>query len=234
MKKLLTALSITACMFSIFPTLSNASIQTDQAQIIQRMNQNTYQGVNGNEMINNFNQAKAEFERMKNDSSRDATQSKADLDARFAKMKEDFANSGKGNNVPQIVKNNTLDMSIPEQQSQNNAGMGFNNQSSNASLGADNSLNNMDDKNYVHRTPSKKGYVDTGDAGSGDREYDKNLKKVMDESNISDSDNSGASSKSKGGNKNTLTKENVEKFIIATILLFIVMAVLYMMGKKKN
>ena len=236
MRKTLAALSLSFCIMAGLPTMSNASMYDDQVQTIQRMNQNTRQGVKQDEMINSFNHAKSEFEKMKNDSSRDAEQSKADLDARFAKMKEEFANSNQGNTPRQSIENNKLDMSIPQQQG-NNTGNVFNNttQPANPSLGADSSLSNPGAQNYVRRAPTKKGYIEGTQYGSGDKEYDDNLKKVMDETDAKNAEGKdNLLPTEKAGNKNTFTKENVKKFIIATILLFVVMAILYMLGKKKS
>ena len=236
MRKTLATLALSCCIMAGLPTISNASMYDDQAQTIQRMNQNTRQGVNSNEMINNFNHTKAEFEKMKNDSSRDAEQSKANLDARFAKMKEEFANSNNGNNSAQSVENKKLDMSIPKQQSTNNTVNEFNNtQSSSPSLGAENTLDGLGNQNYVRRSPSQKGYIDGVQSGSGDKEYDNNLKRIVDETDAKNAEGKdNLLPTEKAGNKNTLTKENVKKFIIATIILFVVMAILYMLGKKKN
>ena len=236
MRKTLAALSLSFCIMAGLPTMSNASMYDDQVQTIQRMNQNTRQGVKQDEMINSFNHAKSEFEKMKNDSSRDAEQSKADLDARFAKMKEEFANSNQGNTPRQSIENNKLDMSIPQQQG-NNTGNVFNNttQPANPSLGADSSLSNPGAQNYVRRAPTKKGYIEGTQYGSGDKEYDDNLKKVVDETDAKNAEGKdNLLPTEKAGNKNTFTKENVKKFIIATILLFVVMAILYMLGKKKS
>ena len=235
MRKILAALSLSFCIMAGLPTMSNASMYDDQVQTIQRMNQNTRQGVKQDEMINSFNHAKSEFEKMKNASSRDAEQSKTDLDARFAKMKEEFANSNQGNTQGQSIENNKLDMSIPQQQG-NNTSNGFNNiQSANPSLGADSSLSNPGAQNYVRRAPTKKGYIEGAQYGSGDKEYDDNLKKVVDETDAKNAEGKdNLLPTEKAGNKNTFTKENVKKFIIATILLFVVMAILYMLGKKKR
>ena len=234
MRKILAALSLSYCIMAGLPTMSNASMYNDQVQTIQHMNQNTRQGVKQDEMINSFNHAKSEFEKMKNASSRDAEQSKADLDARFAKMKEEFANSNQGNTPGQSIENNKLDMSIPQQQG--NTSNGFNNtQSANPSLGADSSLSNPGVQNYVRRAPTKKGYLEGAQYGSGDKEYDDNLKKVVDETDAKNAEGKdNLLPTEKAGNKNTLTKENVKKFIIATIILFVVMAILYMLGKKKS
>lgn len=235
MRKTLTALSLLLCIMAGLPTMSNASMYDDQVQTIQRMNQNTRQGVKQDELINSFNHAKSEFEKMKNASSQDAEQSKADLDARFAKMKEEFANSNQGNTPVQNIENNKLDMSSPQQWGSNNSNEFNNTQSANPSWGAGSSLSNSSAQNYDRRATTKKGYIEGAQYGSGDKEYNDNLKKIVDETDAKNAEGKdNLLPTEKAGNKNPFTKENVKKFIIATILLFVVMAILYMLGKKKS
>lgn len=214
---------------------ANANMYASQQQAIRNMQNNAANKQQMENMMRDYESARQVFETEKNSNTRDAVNEKANLDARFAKMKEEFANSGVSQPTNKVKEQPDLDMSIPNGQSVNAArpqNTGNNNKANN--VGSNYDLNDTE-MNYIRRNPTTKGYIDTGNEKTEeDREYNRNIARVIGESQLDDSNHvKDETFKNRASNTNTFTKDNVEKFTLATIFLFVVMAILFFLGKRK-
>lgn len=229
------------------PSTIEANMRSDQQQVLNDMQRNSEMYDQDRRMVDDFNRRKAEFEKMKSDSSGSAESDKARMSSKVEQMQREFDANGRRLNdsykgsLKDMDDNYHLDMSSKYKGNESifNDDDSFGKGNS-SNVGQNKSLldSNANDGRVVRRsnnrvgsassleTDNKTGYTDSIDKkGSGSIDNTS--------SKVGSIDVSG-DNKTQNEKPINLSEDNLIKFGIATLLVFIVMSVLYFLGKKKD
>lgn len=229
------------------PSTTEANMRSDQQQVLNDMQRNSEMYDQDRRMVDDFNRRKAEFEKMKSDSSDSADSDKARMSSKVEQMQREFDANGRRLNdsykesLKDIDDNYHLDMSSKYKGNESifNDDDSFGKGNS-SNVGQNKSLldSNTADGRIVRRSNNRVGSVSSSETDNkiGYAEsIDKRGSGSVDNtpSKVGSIDVSG-DNKPQNEKSANLSEDNLIKFGIATLLVFIVMSVLYFLGKKQN
>lgn len=219
--------------------ISEASLSYGQQKAINQMNEtlNDLEDY-GKEVKRDYQRQQADFDMAMAKSKADAIQNKKELDERFNKMREEFdkkspkLESQEENKIkvdPRIFDNKlSSDFSFD---------MGQDNDGSLSNVRVNDDINQDSELSINKSQPSQnKKRASLVDDDIDDKDYNRALNKVAGESKIENDDTKNTTNLFNQNTpvKNTFTKDNFMKFTIAVIFVFIFMAILFFLGKRKN
>lgn len=232
------------------PSTTEANMRSDQQQVLNDMQRNSEMYDQDRRMVDDFNRRKAEFEKMKSDSSGSAESDKARMSSKVEQMQREFDANGRRLNdsykesLKDMDDNYHLDMSSKYKGNESifNDDDSFGKGNS-SNVGQNKSLldSNATDGRVVRRSNNRVGSASSSETGNkiGYTESADNQNK-RGSGSIDNTPSKVGSIDISGDNKPqneksvNLSEDNLIKFGIATLLVFIVMSVLYFLGKKKN
>ena len=226
------------------PSTTEANMRSDQQQVLNDMQRNSEMYDQDRRMVDDFNRRKAEFESMKRDSSDSADSDKARMSSKVEQMQREFDANGRRLNdsykgsLKDMDDNYHLDMSSKYKGNESifNDDDSFGKGNS-SNVGQNKSLldSNANDGRVVRRSNNR-----VGSASSSGTDNKIGYTESVDNQNKRDTPSKVGSIDVSGDNKPqnekpvNLSEDNLIKFGIATLLVFIVMSVLYFLGKKRN
>lgn len=245
-KLLITIFAFSLLISFANPSTIEANMRSDQQQVLNDMQRNSEMYDQDRRMVDDFNRRKAEFESMKRDSSDSADSDKARMSSKVEQMQREFDANGRRLNdsykesLKDMDDNYHLDMSSKYKGNESifNDDDSFGKGNS-SNVGQNKSLldSNAADGRVVRRSNNR-----VGSASSSETDNKIGYAESIDKKGSGSIDNTpkvgsiDVSGDNKPQNEKSvnLSEDNLIKFGIATILVFIVMSVLYFLGKKRN